>query len=186
MRCSQRRRAVAVAVGASRGRRGRVVKRHMITCPHCGALNVATVCFCETCKANVHFTGELRPSTGATEPQQEYRAGVFSHTRAFVISIVHYLLSLGIASSAFTAAWGAAMSDAYHRDDNLGLFSFLLVILQAPVALIQWLVIHSSADGKTGLHIPAIVLLAMLSSLIYGYAVAFLFRSPKPKDHHVA
>src|SRR5262249_1465995 len=56
----------------------------------------------------------------------------------------------------------------------------LLVILQAPVALIQWLAIHHSADG-TGLQAAALLLLAMPSSLVYGYAIASLLKSPKPK-----
>jgi hypothetical protein len=108
------------------------------------------------------------------------------HTKAFVIAVVHYLLSFGVAFLAFAAAWGSGLSDAYHGDASLGLFGFLLVVLQAPVAFIQWLVIHASADGKTGMQIPAILLLAIPSSLIYGYAIAFLFRIPKTKDDHAA
>jgi len=109
------------------------------------------------------------------------------HTKAFVIAIVHYLLSFGIAFLAFAAAWGSALSDAYHGGAGLGLFGFLLVILQAPVALVQWLAIHASTDGKTGLQLPALVLLAMPSSLIYGYVIASLFRSkPSHRDNSAA
>jgi hypothetical protein len=78
------------------------------------------------------------------------------------------------------------LSDVYHGDAGLGLFGFLLVVLQAPVALIQWLAIHASPDGKTGLQIPGIVLLAMPSSLIYGYVIAFLFRSRPPSHDNPA
>jgi len=104
------------------------------------------------------------------------------HSKALVIAVVHYLLSFAVGFLAFAVAWGSALSDVYHGDAGLGLFALLLIVLQAPVALIQWLVIHASADGKTGLHIPGLVLLAMPSSLIYGYVIAFLFRA-KPSPH---
>ena len=108
------------------------------------------------------------------------------HTKALVIAVVHYLLSFGVAFLTFAAAWGSALSDTYHGDAGLGLFGFLLVILQAPVAFVQWLVIHASADGKTGLQIPTLVLLAIPSSLIYGYVIAFLFRSKPLHDDNDA
>ena len=102
------------------------------------------------------------------------------HTKAFVIALVHYFLSFGVAFLAFAAAWGSGLSDAYHGEGGLGLFGFVLVVLQAPVALIQWIAAHASADGKTGLQIPAILLLAIPSSLLYGYVLAWLFRSKSP------
>jgi hypothetical protein len=102
------------------------------------------------------------------------------HKRAFVIGIIHYVASFGIGFLAFAIAWGTALSDSYHGDSGLGFLTFFLIVLQAPVALIQWLVAHFSADGKTGLQIPAIVLLAMPSSLIYGYGIAILFRRRSP------
>ena len=103
------------------------------------------------------------------------------HIQAFLIAIVHYLLSFCVAFLAFAVAWGWGQSDA-----GLGPYGFILVVLQAPVALIQWLVVHWSIDGKTGLEIPALALAAIPSSLIYGYVIALLFRRPKPKHDRVA
>jgi hypothetical protein len=109
------------------------------------------------------------------------------HTKAFLIGVVHYLLGFGVAFLAFAAAWGSGLSDTDHGDGGSGLFGFILLVLQAPVALVQWLAMRASADGKTGLQIPTLVLLAMPSSLLYGYVIAFLFRSkPSPHDNNAA
>jgi len=104
------------------------------------------------------------------------------HTKAFAIAVVHYALSFGIAFLAFAVAFGSALSDTYHGDAGPGLLGFVVVALQAPVALVQWLVIRASAVGKTGLQIPALLFLAIPSSLLYGYFIAFLSRS-KPSNH---
>jgi hypothetical protein len=109
------------------------------------------------------------------------------HAKAFVIAIVHYVLSFAVGFLAFAMAWGRALSDAYNGDDRWGLFPVLFVVLQAPVALIQWLAIHWSADGKTGLRLAALVFLGMPSSLLYGYVIAFVSRSkPLPNDDNAA
>ena len=107
------------------------------------------------------------------------------HAKAFSIAIVHYLVSFGIAFMAFASAWGSGLSDTYQGGSGFGLFGLLAVVLQAPVAIIQWLAIHASPDGKTGLQISTIVLIAIPSSLIYGYILAFLFRS-SPSTHDQA
>jgi len=109
------------------------------------------------------------------------------HTKAIVIAVIHYFLSFGVAFLGFAVAWGSGLSDASHGDGALWLFGFFLVVLQAPVALIQWMAAHASADGKTGLEIPIILLLAIPSSLFYGYMIAFLFRRKSPShDSNVA
>jgi hypothetical protein len=109
------------------------------------------------------------------------------HAKAFVIAIVHYVLSFAVGFLAFAVASGAALSDSYNGDNRWGLFPVLVVILQAPVALVQWLAIHLSADGKTGLRMAALVFLGMPSSLLYGYVIAFVSRSkPSPKDDNAA
>src|SRR5215204_4866624 len=97
------------------------------------------------------------------------RSGRSIHAKAFVIAMVHYALSLAVGFLAFAMAWGRALSDSYNGDDRLGLFPVLVVVLQAPVALVQWLAIHFSGDGKTGLRMAALVFLGMPSSLLYGY-----------------
>jgi hypothetical protein len=107
--------------------------------------------------------------------------------KAFIIAIVHYLLSFVVGFLVFAVAWGAALSDSYNGDNGLGFFAILLVVLQAPVALVQWLVVRVSADGKTGLPITTLVFLGMPSSLLYGYVIAFLSRrKPSPNDNNAA
>ena len=96
--------------------------------------------------------------------------------RALTISVVHFFVSLGFAFLALSAGIGSGLSDSYHGDQGLGFFTFILVILQAPVAIIQWLVGHFSSDGKTGLPAGALAVLAMLSSLAYGYIIARFVR----------
>ena len=100
-------------------------------------------------------------------------------SRALACAAVHFLVSVGIFWLAFSAGSGSGLSDSYHGDQGLGFFTFILVILQAPVALIQWLVGHFSSDGKTGLPAAALAVLAMLSSVAYGYVIARLVRSSR-------
>jgi hypothetical protein len=96
--------------------------------------------------------------------------------RPLLIAGIHFLLSMAVGFLAFAAAWGSGLSDANHGDGGAMVFGILLAILQAPVALIQWLAMHASANGKTGIELPWILPLTALSSVFYGHILAFLIR----------
>jgi hypothetical protein len=99
------------------------------------------------------------------------------HRRAIFIAVGHFGLSLGVAFLAFAFAWGAGLSDSYSSNSSLSFFTIILVLLQAPVALVDFAVIHLGSH-RTSLPAEALVLLAVPSSLLYGYVISYLWRTP--------
>jgi hypothetical protein len=101
------------------------------------------------------------------------------HRRAIFIAAGHLGLSLGVAFLAFAFAWGAGLSDSYSGSANstLGFFTVVLVLLQVPAALVDFAVIHLNSH-HTSLSAQALVLLAVPSSLLYGYVITYLWPMP--------
>jgi ATP/ADP translocase len=90
----------------------------------------------------------------------------------FVIGVLHFSLSFAVAIAMFAVAWGSGLSDSYQSSSafSKGL-TLLPVISQAPIALIQWLVIKSHPETHTGLGVQYLVLLGMIWSAVVGWLV---------------
>jgi ribose/xylose/arabinose/galactoside ABC-type transport system permease subunit len=97
------------------------------------------------------------------------------HTKAFLIAMGHFALSVIAGFGAYAIAFGSALSDTYTESSGIRLPELLLMILQAPVYLVHWVVKHYSADGKSGLNLSGVFLVGLLSSILYGYVIAYVF-----------
>ena len=97
------------------------------------------------------------------------------HTKAFLIAMGHFAVSVIAGFAAYAIAFGSALSDSYTESSGIRLPELLLMILQAPVYLVDWVVKHYSADGKSGLNLSGVFLVGSLSSILYGYAIASVF-----------
>ena len=71
-------------------------------------MNRPTVCFCESCHKNVHFTGELRPSAGDVDPPKHRRDPMVTFLIATIV-----LVLIGIVVWWFLAALASSgLSDS--------------------------------------------------------------------------
>ncbi len=77
----------------------------------------------------------------------------------------------------FAVAWGSGLSDSYQNSSPLSKgLTLLLIVLQAPVALIQWLVIKSHPETHAGLGVQYLVLLGMVWSAAVGWLASVVKR----------
>jgi len=93
--------------------------------------------------------------------------------------ILHFIATLVLGFLCLAAA-SSGLSDSYQGNSGGdGVLVALVCVFQAPVALAQWLAIQFSADGKTGLEMKTLFLVAIPSSLAYGYLISSLVRRLK-------
>ena len=96
------------------------------------------------------------------------------HERAITYGVIYFFASL-ILGFMLVAGAASGLSDAPHGEPaGLGLVVCLVFVLQAPVALVQWIAMKMSPSGEVGLDMSTLALLALFSSLGYGYLIAFL------------
>src|SRR5262245_13938282 len=96
---------------------------------------------------------------------------------ALIIATLHFMLSLLLSIVVFAAASGSSLSDSYQIPSPLlKALTSLLLILQAPVALIQWLIINNHSETHTGLGLQYLVLLGAIWSAMLGCLVSALKR----------
>jgi hypothetical protein len=74
----------------------------------------------------------------------------------------------------FAEAWGTALSDSYNGEP--GRLDGLLYLLEAPVALIQWIVIRCHPQSHTGLGLAGLFLIAVVWSAGFGWISAVLYK----------
>jgi hypothetical protein len=102
----------------------------------------------------------------------------------FVIAVCHFFISFAVALIVFYEAWGSGLSDSFQSDSAVtrGLTCFL-VILQAPVAFIQWVVIKNSPQTHTGLGLQFLILLAAVWSATFGWLLATSYRKVRTSEN---
>jgi len=83
----------------------------------------------------------------------------------------------------FAVAWGSSLSDSYQNSSPLSQgLTLLLIALQAPVALIQWLVIKSHPQTHDGLGVQYLALLGIFWSATFGWLISVVERRTKHKQ----
>jgi hypothetical protein len=103
------------------------------------------------------------------------------HERAITFGAIHFFATI-ILGFMLLAGAASGLSDAPHGEPvGLGVVVFLVLILQAPVVLAELIAKKMSPSGEVGLELSTLCLLAMFSSLCYGYLIAFLVRKFKNK-----
>jgi hypothetical protein len=96
---------------------------------------------------------------------------------ALVIAAFHFMFSLLLAFTLFVSAWGSSLSDSYQTSSPFSeALTLLLLILQAPVALTQWLIIKNHPQTHTGLEMQYLILLGASWSAALGWLISILRR----------
>ena len=113
------------------------------------------------------------PQSGKSE--EITAAENFRFSRFILFATLHFGASILLGFMVFATGWGSALSDSYSPAPTIGIFSLMLIILQAPVALAQWVLIRISND-QTGLGLDSLISLGVLWSLLVGVLFAQLTR----------
>jgi hypothetical protein len=108
------------------------------------------------------------------------------HRRAVICGVLHFFGTIVLGFMLVGAA-ASGLSDAHQSEPaGLNIVIWLLLILQAPVALAQWIAVKTSHSGGAGLPLAALGLIAFHSSIGYGYLIAFLVGKFMGKAKHDA
>lgn len=148
----------------------------MKVCLNCHLANNDDTQYCLECGKN-----EFEPINSAVNvrysnsPQIEKKSiSIFG--LAIIIGAIHFFVSLMLLMMLMAGA-ASGLSDApHHGDSSQGDFlASALAILQAPVALAQWIAIKCHPDTHTGLPIRLLIFFAMIWSVVFGVLAAKLY-----------
>jgi hypothetical protein len=142
----------------------------MKNCLLCGRVSPDDAESCSEC--GIKFPVWKEP--GPIVPDVQRGPGCFDRiptaALASYVAVIHFVVSLVVGFIGFAEAWGGALSDSYHEQS--GASESLLVILDAPVALVQWFAMECHPDHKTGFGLGGLFFMACIWSVVFGWMVA--------------
>ena len=140
----------------------------MKVCPNCKLENSADASKCIKCGAKFGIWGEP-PEFSHSKAERISKSSL-----AWCAAGVHFLVSGLIGFVAFAQAWGGALSDSYHEESDLP--NVLLIVLEAPVALIQSIAVRIHSHTHQGLDLASLFLLACVWSISFGWLFASIYK----------
>lgn len=99
-----------------------------------------------------------------------------------LVAFIHFFICLVIGFIVFTVAFGQGLSDSYQEESPLqSILTLILTVLEAPIALVQWIATKYHPQAHTGLPLSCLVCLGALWSIAFGWLSAMFYRQIKQR-----